>query len=267
MRERAADGGDVAHAHVGQRAQRARDHRPALAHRGRALERARASSSRRCASSPDRPRCSSRPSLRRLTRRVRAQHAGLHHQHERGAAGERPRALVVEQRDRFLQGVRLRELERCHRRYSIGAARWSCRPCPRARCPCRAAPCGCGRPRRSPCACARPRARRSPADPRLAPVGALQEAPAGRAAGGRARRRAPAAARASAFSPLLTRLASSNSTATASGVPKSSSIAALKRLACGSFQSTVDSAPVDVLQAPCRAASAPPCASSRCASE
>ncbi len=54
--------------------------------------------------------------LRRLTRRRRLEHAGLHHQHQRGAAAERAYRSVVgiEERQRLLQRRRLGQLERGH---------------------------------------------------------------------------------------------------------------------------------------------------------
>src|SRR5262249_42270314 len=47
----------------------------------------------------------------------RAEHAGLHHQHQRGAAGDRPHGAVlgVEKRNRLLERARLGKLEWNHR--------------------------------------------------------------------------------------------------------------------------------------------------------
>ena len=46
----------------------------------------------------------------------RAEHAGFHHQHQRGAAGDRPdcRLLRIEHRQRFLQRGRLDHFEGDH---------------------------------------------------------------------------------------------------------------------------------------------------------
>ena len=111
MREAAADGRDVAHAHIGERAQRARDHRRVLCALRRSARAPRAAS---CAPirevavrlSPRSSECSLRS--RAGSRAARPEHAGLHHQHQRGAAGDRPhrRIVGIEQRDRLRRAWR-----------------------------------------------------------------------------------------------------------------------------------------------------------------
>ena len=92
MRQRTAHCRHIAHAHVGQPLHGARDHRRMARDLGRMLERG------------------------ERRERPDSQLAGLHHQHQRGAAGDRPHVGIVwvDQRNRFLKRTRLNQIERRH---------------------------------------------------------------------------------------------------------------------------------------------------------
>src|SRR2546422_9826625 len=116
VRKMAAHGRHVADPNVGQRAQRARDHRPALSHDFGFLNRAERSR-RTNAQLASRPGPDAREAELAQTHQTRrAQHAHLHHQHQGGAARDRPhrRVLRIERRDRLAQRSRLGQLEWHH---------------------------------------------------------------------------------------------------------------------------------------------------------
>jgi hypothetical protein len=118
MSHRATDGRDGAHAHARKRAQRARQHRPAALHVGVVLERRQA---REAADHELARRVHPHLGVRRLDvlkadEAGRREHARLHHQHDRGAATDRPDARVfgVEQADGLFHRIGNEELERHH---------------------------------------------------------------------------------------------------------------------------------------------------------
>jgi hypothetical protein len=96
MRERSTDGGDIAHAYVGKGPERARNHRPAFSDLGGALERAEGGQGAyaQAVSGFD----SIQTQSSKADQALWPQHASLHHEHQRRAAGERPRAFVVDER-------------------------------------------------------------------------------------------------------------------------------------------------------------------------
>ena len=118
MREVAADRRDVAHADVGEPPHGARDHRRGARHLGRALDlrqrRHRADGER--AIGPRGDARILRAQLAQADEPRRPEYAGFHHQHQGGAAGDRPhRGIVgIEQRDGFAQRGRFSKFERGH---------------------------------------------------------------------------------------------------------------------------------------------------------
>src|SRR5262249_36358096 len=125
MGEIAADGRDVAHAHVRERAQGLGDHREGVAQALGAFERA----ERRERAEPQAAVGGKRNLIRPGDAAQRDQpggmkHTGLHHQHERGAAGDRPHGFVgaVEQRNRLFERARLGQFEWDHRAASTARA-------------------------------------------------------------------------------------------------------------------------------------------------
>jgi len=107
----------LAHRTLGQPAHGAHDHAGAFCHLGGMLDigERRQRPMTRPPSAPTAMRLSV-AILRRLTRRLGAKHAGLHHQHQRGAAAERAHRSVVgiEELQGLLQRRRLGQLERIH---------------------------------------------------------------------------------------------------------------------------------------------------------
>ena len=118
MGEIAADGRDVAHADVGEPPHGAHDHRRVAGDLGRALDHRerRHGADREIAVRRGRDAREPVAGLAQAHEPGRAEHAGLHHQHQRGAAGDRPhrRIVRIEQRDGLGQRGRFQELERGH---------------------------------------------------------------------------------------------------------------------------------------------------------
>ena len=116
--EIAPDGRDVAHADVGEPPHRARDHRRGARDLGRALDhrqRRHGADDELAAGSDGDPRVLL-AELAQADQSGRPEHARLHHQHQRGAAGDRPhrRVVGIEQCDGLAQRARLEQLERRH---------------------------------------------------------------------------------------------------------------------------------------------------------
>src|SRR5262249_5318537 len=118
VREIAADGRHVAHADVGEAPHGARDHRSGARHFRRTLdhrERRHGADGERAVLSRRYARISC-GELAQAHQSRGTKYARLHHQHQRGAAGDRPHGgiLGVEQCDGFIQRSGLNEFERGH---------------------------------------------------------------------------------------------------------------------------------------------------------
>ncbi len=118
MGEIAADGGDIAHPDVGKAAHGARNDGSDFRHLGRALDHCerRHGADRDVAVGADRDARERIAELAQADQSRRPEYARLHHQHQRGAAGNRAHGRVVgiEQCDRLVQGRRLQEFKGDH---------------------------------------------------------------------------------------------------------------------------------------------------------